>query len=349
MSLTSIRRRIIAANSMRVLGASLLMVAMTISLPVPATAVTPALDAYVSQPFVQGPSSPGAEIETFDTSCPSTWWLSFSNNGSRTGPCSSQSGNIWGGASTTSGTPTKTDPSHQTKYGMISRGQTLTIQLTSPASYVGFNWQAGDPCNTLTISNGGTTLTTFTTEDLMGMIYSGSIGSWSSNDYLINPARSQWVGQPFAFIHLVGVHGLTFDKLTFTQTCSGGFEFDNFTIIDAPVTLDPTTVVAITDTTPPDADADGVSDFEEDEDGDGISNPFEDTNDDGVADSLQDSDGDGINDYVEAIRALANTGVPTSGGLLLGLGLFAAGLTLVIARRRFRGKLVSSVSQSVHR
>jgi len=319
---------------MHVLGAMLLIAFTGVGLSSPAQAAAPALEAYVSQPFVQGPSSLGAEIETFDTSCPSTWWFGLSNEGVRSGPCSSLNGNIWGGASTTSGTPTRTDPTHQTKYGMISRGQTLTIQLNHPASYVGFHWEAGDPCNTLTISNSGTPITTFTTEDLMGMIYSGSIGSWSSNDYLINPARSQWVGQPFAFIHLVGVHGLTFDQLTFTQTCSGGFEFDNFTIVDAPVTLDPTTVVAITDTAPPDADEDGVSDFEEDTDEDGISNPFEDNNDDGVADSLEDSDGDGINDYVESIRALANTGVPSAQEVLFGLGLLVAGVTLVMIRRR---------------
>lgn len=294
----------------------------------------PALNAFVSAPFVQGPSAAGAQIETFDTTCPQTWWSGMSNEGTLVGPCTSMNGDIWGGSSTTSGVPTLSDPSEQTKYGAVFEGQSITVTLDHPASYVGFNWQAGDWCNTLTIGSGGTDIATFTTEDLMGMIYSGTVGEWSSNDYLYNPARSQWIGYPFAFIHLVGVNGLTFDTITFSEPCSGGFEFDNFTIVDAPVTLDPTTVVPISDTTPPDANGDGTSDFEQDSDGDGISDPFEDTDGDGVAESFEDTDGDGLTDYEEQAIELPNTGVPVAVEFALGGLLLIAGLTLIVVRRR---------------
>ena len=294
----------------------------------------PALNAFVSAPFVQGPSETGAQIEPFDSSCPTTWWTGLSNQGAMTGVCTSRSGNIWGGSSTTSGAPTLSGPSQQTKYGVVFQGQSVTVTLDHPASYLGFHWEAGDRCNTLTLSNGAANVATFTTEDLLGMIYSGSVGEWSSNDYLYNPARTQWVGQPFAFVHLVGIDGLTFDTVTFTEPCPGGFEFDNFTIVDAPVTLDPTTVVAIGDTTPPDADGDGTSDFAEDSDGDAIPNPFEDVDSDGVADSFQDSDGDGITDYEERVAALPNTGVPAANEFALGGFLVIGGLVLIVALRR---------------
>lgn len=46
--------------------------------------------------------------------------------------------------------------------------------------------------------------------------------------------------QPFAYIHLVGEGGLSFDTLVFSQGSSGGFEFDNMAI--ARNVVSPTTV-----------------------------------------------------------------------------------------------------------
>lgn len=299
----------------------------------PATAA-PALNAYVSEPFVQGPSVTGVQLETFDSNCPATWWSTGSNPGTMTGTCSSVNGNIYGGASTTSGVPTRGGGLPQTKYAAAFNGASVTVTLNHAASYLGFQWSAGDAANRLTLYSGATVVATFTTQDLMAMLYNDDMGAWSANDYLINPARNQWVGEPFAYLHLVGVGGLTFDSFTITQP-RFGFEFDNFSLSDSTVTVDPLTTIAIGDETPPDANRDGVDDTTEDADGDGIADPFEDVNGDGVADVLEDSNGNGTNDYIDRIM-LANTGFDPWPALSSGVILLGIGFALILLRRRSR-------------
>jgi hypothetical protein len=166
-----------------------------------------------------------------------------------TGACSSVNGNIYGGASSTLGTPVIGNGTAQTKYGAVYNGAVVTVTLTAPASYLGFQWSAGDAANRLTLYSGATVVATFTTQDLMAMLYNDDMGAWSAKDYLINPARNQWVGEPFAYLHLVGVGGLTFDKFTITQP-RFGFEFDNFALGDSPVTIDSSTAPVPSRTSP---------------------------------------------------------------------------------------------------
>lgn len=250
-----------------------------------------------------------------------------------TGDCTSMDGDIWGGASSTSGLPSIGDATAQTKYGAVFVGNSITVTLDHPASYLGFHWEAGDSGNFITLYSSGVEVATFTTDDLMNMLYYDAMGTWSANDYLINPARSEWIGAPFAYIHLVGVGGLTFDSFTMTEPFNGGFEFDNFAIQDNPVTLDPETVLSIGDETPPDANGNGIDDTTEDSDGDGIIDPFEDVNGDGAGDVFQDSDGDGTSDYAERVT-LADTGVEPWPLISAGTLMFGLGISFLIIRRR---------------
>jgi len=212
----------------------------------------------------------------------------------------------------------------------------VTVTLNHAARYLGFQWSAGDAGNTITLYSGSSVVATFTTQDLLAMLYNGDMGSWSANDYLINPARDRWVGEPFAYIYLVGEGGLTFDSFTISQPAHG-FEFDNFSLSDSAVTVDPTTAISIVDEAAPDANGNGVDDTTQDTDGDGIVDPFEDHNGNGIGDVLEDSDGDGVNNYAQRFT-LAHTGTDiwTSIGIgALGLGFAGAGI-LTRARRRPR-------------
>jgi len=306
------------------------------AIPAPALAA-PSLNAYVAQPFVQGPDVSGVQIETFDSGCPATWWLGSGNPATRAGGCRGTFGNVWGGASTTSGAPSRGGGLPQTSYGAVFNGRQLTVTLDHAASYLGFQWSAGDVKNTLALYSGDSVVGTFTTHDLLSMLYNDDMGAWSANDYLINPARDQWIGQPFAYIYLVGADGLTFDSFVISQNGDGpvgDFEFDNFSLSDTPVNLDPTTALLVGDEPVPDSNENGIDDTTEDSDRDGIADPFEDHNRNGVADVFDDSDGDGTNDYVERI-GLAETGFDLRAGVmgvLAGIGVAAFGV--MIRRRR---------------
>lgn len=301
---------------------------------VPAANATPGLEAYVSQPFVQGPDVSGVDIETFDSECPDTWWQGGSNPGIMTGSCSSVIGNFYGGASTTSGTPTLGDGTGQTKYGAVYNGASVTVTLDHPASYLGFQWSAGDGNNLLTLFSSGTTVATFTTQDLLAMLYYDEMGAWSAEDYFINPAMDEWIGEPFAYLYLVGTGGLTFDSFSISQPIHG-FEFDNFSVGDAPVTINPATTIRIGDETPPDENGNGIDDTTEDSDGDGIKDPFEDSDGDGISDVFEDSDGDGINDFAES-ETLADTGVEVWSAFGTATLLIGAGVVLALRRQRKR-------------
>ena len=301
---------------------------------VPAAHAAPALEAYVSQPFVQGPDVSGVDIETFDSECPDTWWQGGSNPGTMTGSCSSVDGDVYGGASTTSGTPTLGDGTGQTRYGAVYDGATVTVTLAQPASYLGFQWSAGDGNNLLTLFSSGTTVATFTTQDLLAMLYYDDMGDWSAIDYFINPAINEWIGEPFAYLYLVGSGGLTFDSFSISQPVYG-FEFDNFSVGDTPVTINPATAIRIGDEIPPDENGNGIDDTTEDSDGDGIKDPFEDSDGDGISDVFEDSDGDGINDFAES-ETLADTGVDVWSAFGTATLLIGAGVALALRRRRQR-------------
>jgi hypothetical protein len=210
------------------------------------------------------------------------------------------------------------------------------VTLDHPASYIGFQWEAGDGGNVLTLYSGASAVATFTTQDLLAMLYKNAMGDWSAEDYLINPGTNKRTGDPYAYIYLNGINGLTFDSFAVSHPLNKwAFEFDNFSLSDTPVTLDPATVTIIGDETPPDANGNGIDDTTEDVNGDEVIDPFEDTDGDGVGDVFEDTDGDGISDYAERVT-LADTGidlwaVTSTSGLLLGTGFL-----LILLRRRLQ-------------
>jgi hypothetical protein len=101
---------------------------------------------------------------------------------------------------------------------------TTTLTLTTPVSYFGLWWSAGDANNTLSFYSGGNLLATFTTAILLNSLPS---------NYLGNP-NSAFLGQDgsekFAFINFFGQAGTTFNQIVFSNSNNSGFESDNQTI-----------------------------------------------------------------------------------------------------------------------
>ena len=159
-------------------------------------------------------------------------------------------------------TPTTTSfPYTGTNFAGILSGKSVTLSLNEPQSYLGFWWSAGDRNNKITLFSGGPSgtqvgvFTTGTLKDLLGSSSSrekevtaidgaGNATKHFGCLYYGNPLKvdrrtlcsSESGGgtndpdQPFAYIHLIGEGGLTFDTIVFAQVGSGGFEFDNLAI-----------------------------------------------------------------------------------------------------------------------
>jgi len=98
-----------------------------------------------------------------------------------------------------------------------------TLTLTTPSAYFGFWWSAGDKANVMDFYSGGNLVAEFTTANLMLKLKNEAA-------YLGNPRnRSLDSAEPFAFINFYGETGTTWDKITFSNIGSSGFESDNYT------------------------------------------------------------------------------------------------------------------------
>ncbi|MEH2309166.1 Npun_F0296 family exosortase-dependent surface protein [Nostoc sp.] len=103
-----------------------------------------------------------------------------------------------------------------------------TLNLTTPQSYFGLWWSAGDASNVLTFLSQGQVVYTMTTADVVNYIAKLP----NKDSYYGNPNSAflnQDKGEPFAFINFYDVGG-TFDQVQFTNIGGTGFESDNHTV-----------------------------------------------------------------------------------------------------------------------
>ncbi len=103
-----------------------------------------------------------------------------------------------------------------------------TLNLTTPQSYFGLWWSAGDSSNVLTFLSQGQVVFSMTTADVVD--YIGNLSNKTS--YYSNPNsafQNQNSGEPYAFINFYNVGG-TFDQVQFTNIGGTGFESDNHTV-----------------------------------------------------------------------------------------------------------------------
>ncbi|MEH2056197.1 MAG: hypothetical protein V7K97_08565 [Nostoc sp.] len=103
-----------------------------------------------------------------------------------------------------------------------------TLDLTTPQSYFGLWWSAGDSNNELTFLSQGKVVETMTTAQVVSYI----AGLSNNSGYYGNPNstfQNQDSGEAFAFINFYDVGG-TFDQVQFTNVGGSGFESDNHTV-----------------------------------------------------------------------------------------------------------------------
>ncbi|MCW5312902.1 hypothetical protein GTQ43_03265 [Nostoc sp. KVJ3] len=109
-----------------------------------------------------------------------------------------------------------------------SKQTVSTLSLTTPQSYFGLWWSAGDASNVLTFLSQGKVVFSMTTADVVNYI----AGLSNKASYYSNPNsqfKGQDSGEPFAFINFYDVGG-TFDQVQFTNVGGTGFESDNHTV-----------------------------------------------------------------------------------------------------------------------
>ena len=215
------------------------------------------ITAYVSPPFVQGPPSAyGAALEDFEsfTDCNS---FPASAVGTFTGTCSmitTGGAYVWGGASTTSDTPTAGGTPSRFVVGPVT--EVLTLTFAAPVKYVGFWWSAGSPGNTVklyTAASASTPAATFTTTTINSILgagipspYPGSAtvsaldaSTYKKGYYFGRPSDhtsttpTSFTGsnrQSHAYLNIFASGSIAFTKIEFTGS---GFEFDNVAVSTA--------------------------------------------------------------------------------------------------------------------
>ncbi|MFM8927666.1 MAG: hypothetical protein ACKOFA_05640 [Rhodoluna sp.] len=189
---------------------------------------------YMSAPKVQGtPLTANFTTENFDgfNSGDNPTVLSIGNV---TGSMRIDNGGDYGGASSTSPDPVTGGVS--SKYATtVDNVQTITIDLTKPAKYLGLWWSAGSPSNQVKFFSGGEEVAVMTTAGLIQKLTNATVGSldgnntYNSSDYYGNPVNKGAGGEPFVYLNVYGMSGVSFDRI---ELSGGGFEFDNITVSD---------------------------------------------------------------------------------------------------------------------
>ena len=189
---------------------------------------------YMSAPKVQGtPLTANYTTETFDGFNAGDLATTLSI-GTVTGPCRIDNGGVYGGASSTSADPVTGGSS--SKYATTVDGvQVITIDLTKPAKYLGLWWTAGSPSNQVKFYSEGQEVAAMTTAGLIDKLSQATVGSkdgnntYNSADYYGNPVNGGASGEPFVYLNVYGIGGISFDRI---ELSGAGFEFDNITVSD---------------------------------------------------------------------------------------------------------------------
>ena len=220
----------------------LLLLAAALLLPV---AQAGTLVAYFSPPKVMSTDVTGVTTETFDNPLTHPDAITYlSTIGTFTVPA----GNVLPviGADAYGGAGDAAYPNGSPYMYVGSRNSadatTATLTLLTPADYFGFWWSAGDPLNRLTIYDGGTSVATFQTSDIVSLLSTNPVALngtvYQNSAYYGNPNTGSHAGtdssEPFAYVSLVAT-GFTFDRIVLDNNGSSGFENDNLSVTSSPV------------------------------------------------------------------------------------------------------------------
>ena len=159
---------------------------------------------YLDKPFVQNsyiydPVDPttaleSAETHTVATSCPNSLAIGIVTGNAA---CSVLVEGIYGGASTTTSSPTVGNSVQGSQYfgiggGLKSSGnQTVTITFSQAQAYFGLWWSGSSPTDTLRFYNGDKLLATMTTSNLMTRLQKNNSTDYSTNT-IVAPNGDQY-------------------------------------------------------------------------------------------------------------------------------------------------------------
>lgn len=246
---------------------------LALPLTVPAATATgpaPTVGMYLDQPFVQG--SYVAEDFPTETSVTTFNDQNYSEicsfNGASLEPlysltpdCHVQTELNFGGASSTSSTPTFGQFPDSLNYGQVGSGG-ASIVFNTPQTYFGMWWSAGSVGNEVQLLNGSTVVASTSANDVASVLNSAGTltsqggDSYATKFYISNPIDWSAVGaptdfadldesntyqyvsnytvarEPFVYIHFIAEDGYTFDRVNLIAP-GNGFEFDNFTTSNA--------------------------------------------------------------------------------------------------------------------
>lgn len=116
------------------------------------------------------------------------------------------------------------------QYDVVGLGNTVsqTLQFDSPKTYFGIWWSAGDAANKIEFFDPSNTL--------LGSYVIGDIIPFLSAAYLGNPNTGENPGEYYAYLNFTTTGGSLIDRIVFENVTASGFESDNHSVFDQPIT-----------------------------------------------------------------------------------------------------------------
>src|SRR5271168_622815 len=206
------------------------------------------ISVYLSAPSAQSTFVTGATTETWNEATPGTYqtYAGTIGNYGVTGQDSFviQAADQFGGA----------NGSQYMAFGAQSgNASPIQLVLTSPATYFGFWFSAGDANNGISFYDGSTLVGRFSTAPILSSLQAPTVtavdgATYQSSAYFGNPNNtSEDAGEPFAYVNFLVTGGditrIVFDNSGLTGT---GFENDNQSVYNGSVAVAPTGVFVST-------------------------------------------------------------------------------------------------------
>lgn len=174
----------------------------------------------IENPGVQQTTVAGAVTETFDTHALGA----MGTFNSPTIPGTFTGGSVlvadqYGGA-------------NGTRYDLAASGvgSSSTLTLNTPQKYIGLWWSAGDAGNILEFyDSSATLLSSFSTASILGLLPATYRGN-------PNPPAGRNTGEAYAYLNFTATGSDSISRVVFRQTTGGGFEIDNVSVFDQPIT-----------------------------------------------------------------------------------------------------------------
>ena len=132
--------------------------------------------------------------------------------------------NLYGGAADAA-YPNGSPYAIQSTSGALGGVSRTTLTLSTPSSYFGMWWSAGDSANVWTFYSGGNQIAQFNVANVTSALPAAYFGNPTPG-----PNHGADAREAFAFINFYGYAGTTFDRIVMSNPQGSGFEYDNVTV-----------------------------------------------------------------------------------------------------------------------